>query len=126
MTPQTFIEMATDLQAAQFHEWAGREYARSVSRPYPIPPESWPGSDEEPPTAIPLYAYTLWWSDPIPKLGGGAVYKLDDELVGFATQPQTLSDGHEYFCDLAIEAKTFAQLSPEGQLAATPPPPPDL
>jgi hypothetical protein len=92
---------------------------------YPIWPDPpWPGSDDEPPAPPPVGSYTLWWCDPKPKLGGGGVFKLDDELVAFATQPQTLSDRHEFFCDITAEAKEFSQLSPEGQVAATPPPPP--
>lgn len=126
MTPQLYIETGTDLQAAQFREWAGRELARSASRAYPIPPDTWPGMHNVPPSPIPLDLYTLWECDPIPKIGGGAVFKLDDDLMGFGTQAQTLSDGNAYFCDLSTEAKTLEALSAEGQIAATPPPPPDL
>lgn len=126
MTPQTYIETGTDLQAAQFREWAGREYARANTRAYPIPPDEWPGMHNVPPDPIPLGAYTLWWCDPMPKIGGGGVFKLDDELVGFATQAQTLSDGNAYFCDLATEAKTLEALSAAGQAAATPTPPLDI
>jgi hypothetical protein len=126
MDPQTYVELSTDLQSAQFREWAGREFARSIPADYGvhgIAPTTWPGSDNTPPTDPPLDSYTLWYCDPHPKVGGGAVYKLDDAIVGFATQAQTLSDGHEYFCDLATLAVTFEQLSPEGQAAATPAPP---
>lgn len=122
MDPKQYVETDTDLQAAQCREWMGREYCRANNMTaYPGPPDTWPGMHATPPLPPPANSYTLYYTDPLPKIGGGGVFELDDDVLAFATQAQTLSDGNSYILDLAANAKTAAQLSAAGQAAITPP-----
>lgn len=121
MTPQTYIETDSDLQAAQIREWLGREYGRSVNiEAYPIPPDSWPGMHNTPPTEPPPYSFTLYYIDPIAKAGGGGVFELDDDILAFATGEQILSNGLTFSYDIATNQKTLEQLTAAGQAAVSP------
>lgn len=122
MDPQKYVETDTDLQAAQLREYFGREYGRHIAASaYPIPPDTWPGMPSAPP---PPDSYTLYYLDPRPKVGGGGVFVLDDDVIAFATMPQTLSDGNVFSIDLESASKVLSELTPEGQAAVTPTPPP--
>jgi hypothetical protein len=124
MDPQKYIETATDLQAAQLREYFGREYGRHIgASAYPIPPDRWPGMPAAPP---PPDSYTLYYLDPRPKLGGGGVFVLDDDVLAFATQAQTLSDGALFSIDVAGSSQILAQLTAAGQAAVAPKIPDDF
>lgn len=128
MDTQLYLEFDTDLQLAAAEEWIGREYGRVdcaewSQGQYPIPPYS---SPNDPPLAS---EYT--WKYAQTKLkapaGSGGVLFLDDEILRFATQPQTLSNGQTFGpLDFASNARTFAQLSDAGKEALAPPPPPNI
>lgn len=115
MTPQTYVEFDSDLQAALFREWTGREWGRSINATtYPVEEDG-------------AFTWFYWTTDSAswhPKPNGGGVIELDDDVVAFATQEQTLSDGRVYSFDIAGNAKTATQLSAEGQTALIPPQPP--
>jgi hypothetical protein len=122
MEPQLYVELDTDLQTEKFREWVGREFARDYGLEYPMPPDSYNGSTTPP---FPAWTYTwfYWTSDAAAdkaKQGGGTVFVLDDDVVRFATQEQTLSDGVAYSYDIATNAKTAEQLSELGQAAIAP------
>jgi hypothetical protein len=122
MTPQLYIELDTNLEIAKLEEWIGREYCRSVPCDYPQAPTEWDGMPPPwpPENQPPANAYTYFYTHAKAKDGNGGVYKLDDAVIGFATQAQALSDGSSYSLDLTANAKTFEQLTPAGQVAATP------
>jgi hypothetical protein len=130
MDPQTYIECDTNLQTAAFEEWLGREYGRdyqtanNLTVEYPIPPDNHTGPPPtEPNSNPPPEAWTYYYVRAKMKAiaGTGGVVPLDDEIVRFATQTQTLSNGNTYFLDISANAKTFEQLSAAGQVAVTPP-----
>lgn len=135
METQLYLEFDTALLCARAEEGFGRCYAatESVRRPdlwpspvYPQPPESYNGA-EYPGYANgqpPPEAYASFYSRCKPKAGGsvqsdyGGVFVLDDFSIGML-QPQTLSDGQAWSVNLETDAKTFEQLSAEGQAAVT-------
>jgi hypothetical protein len=130
MDPQLYVELDTDLLVAAAREAFGRKYFLSFDPPvtaYPKPPDSWPGMNDEPPEPAPLIGFTWYYVDPYPKLGGGGVFKLDDDMLIFVTTATVeLSDGNSWSIDLGTEAKTFEQLSVAGQVAVTPKLPDDV
>lgn len=124
---QLYLETATDLQAAKIREYLGREFGRSLDiATYPIPPDTWPGMNDSPPASPPPESYTLYWVDPLPKIGGGGVFVLGDDIITYAAsmQAETLSDGSLFSLDISADAKTAEQLSAAGQVAIIPPTPP--
>lgn len=121
MEPQLYLEFETNLQTVSCEEWLGREYGR-VDCPwgngdYPIPPYSSPNTPPFP------EEYTWWYSRAKMKAAAGGVIVLDDDIMRFATQPQVLSNGQEYFVDLTIVPVEYAALSEAGKAALAPPPP---
>lgn len=127
MDPQLYIEVDTDLQAARLREYFGRAYFLSVNvTAYPMPPTEWPGMNDTPPAEPAIDSYTWYCIDPMPKIGGGGVFKLDDAVVAFSTSAITLSDGNPCSIDIGTAGKTFEQLSVQGKIAVTPPPPLEL
>jgi hypothetical protein len=128
MDPQMYIELASNLEVAAFEEWVGREYARSIASPhYPVWPDTWDGepppwaAENYPPPETFTYFYTRCVLKGAPMVDAGGIYVLYDDVVTFATQAQTLSNGQSYSYDIAANMKTFEQLSPLGQTAVTPP-----
>lgn len=139
MTPQLYLELPTNLNVAACEEWLGREYARDYhatavansyanaafaeayfangGAEYPYPPDSWIGPPSEPPPE----AYTFFYLRAMPMANTGGVIVLDDQIVRFATQHQTLSNGEDYFLDVTANAKTVDQLSAAAVVAITPP-----
>jgi hypothetical protein len=115
----SYLEFDTNLQVAACEEYLGREYARDAGSEYPIPPFQWIGPPAEPPPE----AWTYYYVRATMKSGAGGVIKLDDEIVRFATQPRTLSNGQEYSLDLQAQAKSLEQLSDAGRAAVAPPAP---
>lgn len=120
MTPQLYLELDSNIEIARLEEWIGREYARSISASaYPVPPDNWIGPPVEPPPE----AFTWFYSRAVPygaNISGG-VYLLYDDVVAFATQAQTLSDGESYSLDIVANAKTYEQLSAAAQAVMPPP-----
>jgi hypothetical protein len=117
MDPQTYIECDTNLEVAAVEEWIGREYARSLSSVYPVPPETWIG----PPTEPPPEAFTFFYVRATPKAANGGVLVMYDAVLAFATQAQQLSTGQSFSYDLVNNQKTYEQLSEAAKTALPPP-----
>jgi len=117
--PQTYVELETNIEVARFEEWVGREYARSLAAAYPVPPDQWIG----PPALPPPEAFTWFYTRAMARVPNGGVYLLYDDVVAFATQAQTLTDGTSYSYDIGANARTYAQLTAAGQAAVDAPPP---
>lgn len=114
---QQYVELLNTLEMQHLQEWIGREYARDLSKPWPIPPDEWMPPPRNPPPS----AYQQYYSTAFNRTGGGGVLPIDSEILRFATQPQNLSDGTQnYSFDIAGSLKTYDQLTPEGQAAVNP------
>lgn len=132
MDQQLYLDLDTDLMVAQIEEWIGREYGRDLGRTeYPIPPDHWydgtgrdvPRVEWIPPVGPPVESW-LWFATravPKPNNQVGGVIILTDDILRYATQAQTLSDGTTFSFNISANAKTADALSPSGLAAITPP-----
>lgn len=111
-----YIELTTDDELEQALEWLGRVYARKNGLPYPMVPDWWsPGRQPDDPSTIGQRYYRA----PMVKEDddSGGVIEVDDTMLSWAADAETLSDGTSYTLDVQTRKKPLLLCSVKGRRA---------